>query len=279
MLNLCKYKSILLIFLMGVSCSCSAVAQETVLVNHKALYDFKLLSVEPGMGLNDVRGKMFFEQEDVCDAWTADHRFTTEHQYAEQPPVLNTSHYVAFESKDGKQFNFSSERQENGETTEQLRGHVEAAADGTGKAIYSRPDNLKYDLPKGYFLSTAHTIEIIRRARAGERSFNAVVFDGTDADGPVEINTFIGKKATADEIRKIAAVGPKIDTALLVPEAWHIRMAVFPLINTEDMSPSYEMDMLLHDNGVVSDAQINYKTFKLRQSLSALEKLPQKKCD
>jgi hypothetical protein len=245
---------------------------------HQALYDFKLFSAAPSAGINAVRGRMYFEQDDACDAWTTDRRFTTEYQYVDDPADTDASHYVAFESKDRQQFSFSSERQENGEMTEQLRGSVEIAPDGTAKAVYARPDDLGYDLPKGYLFPARHTMEIIRHARAGDKFFSAVLFDGTDADGPVEVGAFIGKKAAADEIKKIAGANKNIDASLLTPDAWHIRMAVFPLKNREESAPAYEMDVIMHDNGVVSYARVVYKTFSVEQRLKALEKLPPKKC-
>src|SRR5690606_8670064 len=91
---------------------------------HKALYDFGMVSVTSGAGISDIRGQMFYEQDDVCDAWTTDHRFTVAYYYPERQPIINTSHYVAWEAKDQSQFQFSSERQENGVTAEQLRGFI-----------------------------------------------------------------------------------------------------------------------------------------------------------
>ncbi|MFH1157445.1 MAG: DUF1849 family protein [Pseudomonadota bacterium] len=262
----------------GMSAACAAVP-EPGLAPHKALYDFRLVEAETGAGISSIKGKIYFEQDDVCDAWTTNHRFTTEYRYSDAPAVVNTSRYAAFEAKDQGRFSFDSERQENGERTEQLRGSVEISKEGAAKAVYSRPDGLAYDLSKNYFLPTAHTMEIIRHARAGDRFFSAVLFDGTDADGPVEIGAFIGKKTSADEMKKISGEGEKIDASLLTPDAWHVRMAVFPLKDAGEIEPSYEMDMIMHDNGVVSHALIGYKTFKVEQTLTALEKLPPKKCN
>ncbi|MEZ0225100.1 MAG: DUF1849 family protein [Alphaproteobacteria bacterium] len=245
---------------------------------HRALYDFKMVSVQTGAGITDISGRMYYEQDDDCDAWTTEHRFRVKYQYSERRPVQNTSRYVAFESKDLSQFYFSSERAEDGATTEQLRGSVAKDADGTAKADYARPGNLSYKLPKGYMLPTQQTNEVIRHARKGENIFNVVMFDGTDADGPVEVNTYIGKKVTPEEIKAIAAKNPKIDASLLTPEAWHVRMAVFPLKERDDMSASYEMDMILHDNGVVSYSLVDYRSFRVEQKLLAIEKIPQKKC-
>lgn len=252
---------------------------ESNITSHKSLYDFRLVSAETGAGISAIKGKIYFEQDDVCNAWTTNYRLTTEHRYFNEPIVINTSRYATFESKDQRQFSFDSERKENGERTEQLRGSVEISKDGEAKAVYSRPDGLSYNLPKNYLLPMAHTMEIIRHARAGNHFFSAIIFDGTDADGPIEIGTFIGKKATINEIKEIFSKGKKINASLLTSDAWHIRMAVFPLKDIEEITPSYEMDIILHENGVVSYAMIDYKTFKIEQTLTALEKLPLKKCN
>lgn len=280
MKTLSKYRVISLALLAAALLAGSEPAlAENAMASHKALYDFRLVSAEAGAGINGVQGKMYFEQDATCDAWTTEHRFTTEYQYAERPSGVDASHYVAFESMDQKTFSFSSERQENGDTTEQLRGSVERAEDGSGKAVYSRPDDVRYDLPKGYLLPTTHTLAVISHARAGDKFFSAVLFDGTDEDGPVEVGTFIGKKVTEAELKKIAGSNPKIDVTLLTPDAWHIRMAVFPLKDVAESMPAYEMEMIMHDNGITSYALVDYKTFAVEQNLAALEKIPAKKCD
>jgi hypothetical protein len=249
------------------------------IATHRALYEFRLASASAGAGIVGIKGRMYFEQDDVCEAWTTEHRFASSYQYAEREAEIDSSHYVAYEAKDQSQFSFSSEREEDGETTEKLRGSVEIAADGSATAVYALPEDLRYGLPKGYMLPTTHTMEVIRHARAGDTFFNAVMFDGTDAEGPVEIGTFIGKKAAIDEITGIAeADKKKIDATLLTPDAWHVRMAIFPMKEDDEITPVYEMDMILHDNGVVSRVLIDYRTFRVEQNLSALERLPEKKC-
>lgn len=257
---------------------CAAPARAATPALHKALYNLGLVTVESGAGIVGIKGTMFFEQGDACDAWTTDQRFTMEYQYPERRPVNNTNHYVAWEAKDGSRLEFNSERQEDGKPVELLRGSIERGADGTAEAHYTRPDGLLFKLPKGYYLPVAHTDEIITRARAGTKLYNAVMFDGTDADGPVSITAVIGKKATAEEIAALAASG-KVDKTLLAPDAWHIRMAVFPLKNEDALLPAYEMDMLLHANGVVSHAVVDYRSFKVEQKLQSLEKISAPKCD
>lgn len=248
------------------------------LVSHKALYDLKMTSVQSGAGIAGVEGQMYYEQSDDCDAWTSEHRFTVDYIYPERGASTTTSHYVSWEGKDAKQFYFNSTREEGGREPEQLRGTMNVNDDGSASADYGRPEGLSYKLAPGYFLPMAHTLAVVQHARAGDKLFNAIVFDGTDADGPVEINTFIGKKAAPAEMDAIAAANPKIDKTLLMGDAWHVRMSYFPVKDDESATPAYEMDMILHANGVVSDVLVDYKSFKVRQSLSALEKIPHRKC-
>ena len=251
-------------------------------VPHKALYDFAMVSVTSGAGVADIQGHMFYEQDDACDAWTTDHRFTVTYYYPERQPLVNSSHYVAWEAKDQSQFQFSSERQENGVVTELLRGFVEREKDGAATAEYVRPDDLAYDLPQGYFLPTGHIKEILKHAKAGNRFLSAVMFDGTDADGPIAVTAFIGDKLSAEALKahapKAAKKGETLDTSLLSPNAWPVRMAIFPLAQKDSMIPSYEMDIILHDNSVVSYALVDYKSFRVEQRLTALEPLPIRKC-
>ncbi len=255
-----------------------AAGDNTAIVAHKVIYELKLASVQTGTSISGVRGQMYYEQDDVCDAWTTDHRFTIRYHYPGQQTLGTTSHFVAYESKDQKQFSFSSERKEDGEMAEQLRGAIEGAEGGLMQVIYSRPGGLKFNLPRGYLLPIAHNMEIIRRAQAGERFFSATLFDGSEADGPVEVGAFIGKKATAEELKKLVGKKDKIDISLLPPEAWHVRMAVFHLKEAQESMPSYEMEIILHSNGVISYALVDYRTHVIEQNLTALEKLPAKKC-
>lgn len=244
---------------------------------HKALYDFRLVSAESSAGINGIKGEMFYTQDDACDAWTAEHKLRTVYQYPERTPVLDTSTYTSWEAKDGSLLHFRSQRTNDGDQVENISGTLKRNADGTATAIYSLPAPMKRVLPKGFVLPTGQTNEIIAHARKGEMFYNAVLFDGSDAEGGVIVNTFIGAKLTAEDIARLAGQSKAIDPKLL-SEGWRVHMAVFPMDEGDSMLPTYEMDMNLHANGVVSDVLIDYKTFKVAQKLTALETLPAKTC-
>lgn len=244
---------------------------------HKALYKFSMVSAESGAGINGIGGEMFYTQDDACDAWTAEHKMRTIYQYPEKRPVVDTSAFSSWEAKDNSLLHFRSQRNKDGVPVELISGSLRRNADGSATVAYTQPKAMNLTVPKGYVLPDAQTNEIIARARAGEHFYYSVLFDGSTSDGAVLVNTFIGSKITSEEIAAIAAKNKSIDARLLV-EGWHVHMAVFPVEEDGSMLPSYEMDMNLHANGVVSDVLIDYKTFKLAQKLVALESLPPKTC-
>lgn len=251
---------------------------------HKALYEMRMVAVSSGAGLSDIRGNMVYEQDDTCDAWTTDHKFTIEYAYPERPSMVNTTHYVSWEAKDQSQFQFNSERSENGTPVEQLRGSVTRGTDTSATAEFVRPQDLYFELPKGYVLPSFHTSEIIRTAREGKKTYHAILFDGTDKEGPVEVNAIVTRKLTTADVMKLVLPPDttkdvkKMDKALLSSDAWLVRMAVFPAQDDENMSPTYEMDLVLHDNGVVSHVLVDYKSFKVEQTLTAIEPIAHKAC-
>ena len=102
-----------------------------------------------------------------------------------------------------------------------------------------------------------------------QKFFSATVFDGSDDEGPVEINTFIGNPTNA---MKFVTPSDALDMTLLNTPAWNVRMAVFPVAQKE-ASSDYEMSMIFHENGVISDMLIEYDDFSVTQKLVALDRL------
>lgn len=243
------------------------------LAAHKALYDIDLVATRSGSQIINISGKMFYEWKPSCDAWITDHRFNLFYEYADSPGMKISSDFSTFESFDGKSFNFSSRRKRDGAMYQELRGNATVDED-VQKAIFTMPEGLSYDLNPDMLFPMGHTVEMVKQARAGKKFFTATVFDGSDEEGPIEINTFIGSKANA-----MAEVKPSkdLDMTLLNTPAWKVRMAVFPTEKPEEHA-DYEMSMIFHDNGVISDMLIEYDDFSVTQKLVALEKLEGEKC-
>jgi len=234
---------------------------------HKALYDINLVATRSGSQIINIKGKMFYEWKPSCDAYITDHRFKLHYEYSDNPALLITSDFSTFESFDGDAFSFSSRRKRNQDLYEEFRGNANLTQDG-GEVIYKIPETeAPLTLNHNSYFPMGHTLEMVRKAKAGQKFFNAVVFDGSDDEGPVEINTFIG--APVNVMSEIAP-SKALDMTLLNNKAWHVQMAVFPTMDKTETS-DYEMKMVFHENGVISDMLIDYEDFSVTQKLVALE--------
>lgn len=249
---------------------------KNALVPHKALYDIRMVSRKNGSQVLNISGKMFFEWNKVCDAWTTDHRFNLKYEYADTAPINITSDFSTYEAYDGSSLNFNSRRKRNGDLYQEIRGIAEMPENGgKGEAVYSMPEGLIYDLKPDTLFPMAHTLKLLEHAENGQKFYNATVFDGSDEDGPVEINSFIGKESNA-----MADVDPSsgIDVTLVNTPSWNVRMAFFPTINPK-AEADYEMSATFHNNGVISDMLVEYSDFSVTQKLVALEEIEPETCE
>lgn len=239
------------------------------LIPHKALYEINMVAMRSGSQVVNIRGKMFYEWKPTCDAWITDHRFTLYYDYTDSPSTKVTSDFTTFETSDGQDFHFSARRKRNDKLYEELRGNATLGQGKKGNASFTMPDDLNYELTPNSLFPMGHTAEIVRAAKTGQKFFGAVVFDGSDDEGPVEINTFIGKPTNA---MKYVTPSEALDMTLINTPAWNVRMAVFPEAQTGALS-DYEMSMIFHENGVISDMLIEYDDFSVTQKLVALDKI------
>lgn len=241
---------------------------------HRALYEVTLASVKSGSQLIDIQGRMFFEWKKTCESWTTDNRSSLVYEYADGTSSRINSNFASYETLDGRSLDFSSRRESNGTLMEEFRGHATRNVNAEGQASYSIPDALGFTLPKNTFFPMQHTDEIIARARRGEKFFSATLFDGSDDQGPQLVNVFMGGPAKPLDGH---APGRDIDASLLDAPGHRLRVAFFPAAD-DTGEAEYEMDMVALDNGVVSDIEILYDTFTIRQRLVALQPIDQPSC-
>lgn len=244
---------------------------------HKALYDINLVATRSGAQVVNISGKMYYELKSTCDAWITDHRFNLFYEYADSPAMNITSDFATFEEFGGGEFSFSARRKRDNNLYEELRGGATVPKSGIGLADYSMPQDLEFKLKEGTLFPIGHTVQMINHAHEGKDFFTAAVFDGSDDKGPVEINTFIGKEVNP---MKFVKPSKELDMGMLNNQAWKIRMAVFPLVGEDqaEAASDYEMDIIFHENGVISDMLVDYDNFSVSQKLVALESLDAEKC-
>lgn len=238
-------------------------------IPHKALYDLKLAGTKSGSQVVNITGQMYYEWYPTCDGWISNHRFNISYEYADSPGMSIASDFSTFESFDGKKLDFTSQRKKDGEIVSEVRGHADDVVAGstTGLATFKIPDGLKYDLPAGTLFPMAHSLSVVDALREGKKIYTATVFDGSDEDGPVEINAVIGK-----DVQSAPQDNNNIDQNLMESPARNVRLAFFPL-KDQSSSSDYEMSLVFHDNSVISDMLIDYDDFSVHQKLVALEKI------
>lgn len=233
-------------------------------VPHKALYEIELAVTRSGSQVINIAGQMYYEWRPTCDAWLSDHRFNMLYEYADAPPMRMASNFSTYESFDGKNLNFSSQRKSNGEIFEEIRGEAHE-----GVVTFRFPEEKEMELPEGTLFPVAHTIEVARQIKSGQKFYNTVIFDGSDMEGAVEVNSFIGE---AIDPSKLITKRDGLDMELLKVPARKVRLAFFPS-GSEEITADYEMDLIFHENGVISDMLVEYDDFSVTQKLIALEKI------
>ena len=244
------------------------------LVPHKATYDIKMVTRHDGAPILNIRGQMTYEWRRDCDAWVTNHHFRLAYEYADAPVLNIISDFSTYETFDGKSLSFTSRRAREGDMYEELRGNASLGPGGAGQARYSLPPELGFNLSKGTLFPMMHTLALLNNIKSGKKLFNAVVFDGSDDQGPVEINAITGKSVNA---AASLAPSPKLDASLLSGPAWSVRMAFFPM-KTAAAEADYEMNAIIHENGIISDMKVDYKDFSVTQKLVAIERLKAAVC-
>lgn len=255
------------------------------LAPHRALYQLRMTSIRNSTTIANVSGDMFYEWHQSCDNWTTNQKFHMEFLYPEGDPTILDSTYSTIESRDGKNFHFLTKRERN-KQNEEIRGDAMQSDLSKGLAHFVKPEDTQIDLSNKVKFPTRHTIALIEAAMHGDRFFSSPLFDGSEFAPPVDANAFVGKAEAHMPDEKFK------DNPLLKSPSHRVRMAFFSnpdkmkklddkisknpaaVLQDENEVPDYEMTLWIHENGVVSEYQIDYPDFSLTASLQALDPLP-----
>ncbi len=236
---------------------------------HRATYHMSLDTTQPGSGIVGADGEMSYKFADTCDGYTVENRIAITYAYSEGGQAQTSTDFVTWESKDGLRYRFRVRNSRNGEITDEIEGTAELRGKGLGGvARFVRPQRMTVSLPKGTLFPTEHTVRLMDAARAGRHSFLRVVFDGSDTDGPYDVNALIGRPAP---------VQTDASSRLLETPSWPMSLAFFP-VRSSDSVPDFEMRLGYHANGVAQDIVQIFKDFSLRGRLETIEALPRHHC-
>ncbi|MGE3770308.1 MAG: cell envelope integrity EipB family protein [Bdellovibrionales bacterium] len=243
----------------------AAAAAAISFTPHRALYDLKLQSIKPNGNINNVQGKMLFAWDDACEGWTIEQRLDMNYEYEGGGSQNSKTSLATWEAKDASMFRFSVRRETNGEATEEFRGQA-VLANGGGTAHYTTPKERDVKLPSTTLFPSVHTLELLRKAKAGEHVYTREVFDGADEQGRNFISAFISNPVV------IEAPKDAVNAELQQGRAWPVRMAFYAPENQAG-TPDYEMTMMLLENGVATSLTIDYGDFVVSATLKNVEPL------
>jgi len=276
-------RNLLAVVAFGGACALAYQAQAFPagkLAPHRAIYEMTLEEARSASGITGIDGRMVFEfTGSACDGYSLNMRMVTQMTDSQGQTNLTDLRSSTWEQGDGKKFRFQSAQYLNEKLGDVTMGRaVRAAPQEAVKVKLSQPARAELDLSGRILFPTQHSIALIEKALEGKSVFQARIYDGSEKGRKVyETTAFIGSK-----------VKPGSDTGRLEPAAkeknlgelpsWPVSIGYFEP-TTGDLTPSYQIDFRLYENGVSRELLIDYGDFSIHGTLTSLEYLKEKECE
>ena len=249
------------------------------LAPHRAVYEMSLGEARSGSGVTAYDGRMVFEfTGSACRGYSLNTRLVSQITDTQGETILADVWSSTGEAGDGKSFRFHSSQRLNHRLDEATIGRASRGpSDGAITVKLTQPESEEFSLNGPVLFPTQHSIALIDRAISGQKVFQAKVYDGTEKGQRVfDTTAFIGQElkpgSDADQLEKVAR-----DDKLGELPSWPISIGYFDLADG-DLTPSYQIDFRLYENGVSRDLLIDYGEYTVEGKLSSLEYLKETKC-
>ena len=249
------------------------------LVPHRAIYEMTLDEARSASGITGIDGRMVFEfTGSPCDGYSLNMRMVTQMTDSQGQSNMTDLRSSTWEQGDGKKFRFQSAQYLNDKLGDVTMGRAmrEAPSEAV-KVKLSQPSRDELALAGRIFFPTQHSIALIDKALSGQNLFQARIYDGSEKGRKVyETTAFIGTlvKPGADEAKLEA---PAKEKKLGELPSWPVSIGYFEL-KDGDLTPSYQIDFRLYENGVSRELSIDYGDFSIEGTLTSLEYLQAKEC-
>lgn len=243
-----------------------ALAVPATLASHRAVYDLSLKDASERSGISGMVGRMVYEfGGSACDGYTVSFRFVTEIATGEDSRVTDQQ-TTTFEDIRNKTFRFVTRSFVDQKLDHEVRGSAEKHGDELAVDI-EQPEKVTLDIAPAYF-PTEHMIELIGKARDGERFYESRIYDGSDAgDKAMLTTTILGDKQPVETgDMEAGKAGELADDAF-----WPVSMSYFEESAEGDGLPVYSIAFKLYENGVTRDLTMDYGDFVLEGQLAQLD--------
>ena len=248
------------------------------LVAHRAIYEMTLDDARSASGITGIDGRMVFEfTGSECDGYSLNMRMVTQMTDTQGQTNLTDLRSSTWEQGDGQKFRFQSAQYLNDKLGDVTMGR--AVRDTPKEAVkvkLSQPSAAELDLSGPLLFPTQHSFALIAAARTGQGLFQARVYDGSEKGQKVyDTTAFIGSEVQPGSDPKLEQVAK--DKGLGELASWPVSIGYFEA-KGGDLTPSYQIDFRLYENGVSRDLLIDYGDFSIHGTLTSLEYLKATEC-
>ncbi|WP_306119952.1 MULTISPECIES: cell envelope integrity EipB family protein [unclassified Roseitalea] len=243
------------------------------LAPHRAIYDVVLSEASERSGISDMRGRIAYEfRGSACEGYTTNFRFVTQIAVRGAERVTDQQ-TTTYEAGDGSMFRYVTRTF----VDRRLDLHVEGTAMRTDEGIVvdrTEPVDDELTLPPAMF-PTEHMIDLIERAEAGERFYEAPIYDGSDEGDRVLTTTVVVGPEKRDEADDPDAIGALADEPFR-----NVSVAYFDPADLEGEGlPDYRIAFKMHDSGITRSLEMDYGDFVIEGTMEELELLEADECD
>jgi hypothetical protein len=248
------------------------------LVAHRAIYEMTLDDARSASGITGIDGRMVFEfTGSECDGYSLNMRMVTQMTDTQGQTNLTDLRSSTWEQGDGQKFRFQSAQYLNDKLGDITMGRaVRETPKEAVKVKLSQPSAAELDLSGPLLFPTQHSFALIAAARTGQGLFQARVYDGSEKGQKVyDTTAFIGTEVQPGSDPKLEQVAQ--DKGLGELASWPVSIGYFEAKGA-DLTPSYQIDFRLYENGVSRDLLIDYGDFSIRGTLTSLEYLKATEC-
>lgn len=249
----------------------AAQAAPAGLAPHRAVYDLSLKEASERSGIEGMIGRMVYEFDgSACDGYTVSFRFVTEIDNGESVRVTDQQ-TTTYEDLRQHTFDFATKSYVNQTLDHEVKGSA-SLEDGEIKVELDKPSEQTLELSRALF-PTEHLLELIDKAKEGERFYESRIFDGSDqANETLLTATVVGEKEQASGTDpEFAKAKPLADEAY-----WPVAISYFKSgaeAARTDGLPVYSIAFKLYADGVTRDLTMDYGEFALEGKLAQLEYL------
>jgi len=243
------------------------------LAPHRAVYDLQLKDASERSGIAGMYGRMVYEfNGNDCDGYTVSFRFVTQVNTGEETR-LTDQQTTTYEDLRNRSFRFLTRSFTDDKLDKEVRGNARDDKSGVNVELTS-PDTKAVELADSIF-PTEHMLEVIDRARKGERFFEARIFDGSDSgDKTLMTTTVLGRSEMPEADDADAAKAGSFAKQAY----WPVTIAYYNDDAKGDALPVYRMSFKLYENGITRDLTMDYGDFVLTGKLANLEVFKSAEC-